>query len=120
LDIESFRHYCLRKEGVAEEMPFGEDTLVFKVMGKIFALTDITLFTSVNLKCAPEQAVQLREQYVAVVPGYHMNKKHWNTILLDGSIGDKLLQSWIDDSYQLVVAGLPRKIREQLHHSSHS
>lgn len=114
MDIESFRLYCLQKKGVTEELPFGQDTLVFKVVGKIFALTDIELFTSINLKCDPEQAVQLREQYAAVQSGYHMNKKHWNTIVLDGTIGDKLIQEWIDHSYNLVVANLPKKLKEEL------
>ncbi len=114
MDIESFRQFCLSKKGVTEELPFGEDTLVFKVMGKMFALTDLELFESVNLKCDPEEAILLREQYPAVQPGYHMNKKHWNTILMDGSIGDRLLAQWITDSYQLVVSGLPKKMKETL------
>lgn len=80
----------------------------------MFALTDITLFTSVNLKCDPERAVELREQYPAVQPGYHMNKKHWNTVLMDGTLGDKVIVELVDHSYDLVVAGLPRKVRETL------
>ena len=80
----------------------------------MFALTDITLFTSVNLKCDPERAVELREQYPAVQPGYHMNKKHWNTVLMDGTLGDKVIVELVDNSYDLVVAGLPRKVRETL------
>nr|WKN36787.1 MmcQ/YjbR family DNA-binding protein [Tunicatimonas sp. TK19036] len=114
MDIESFRAYCIQKPGVTEEFPFGSETLVFKVMGKMFALTDITLFTSVNLKCDPERAVELREQYPAVQPGYHMNKKHWNTVLMDGTLGDKVIVELVDNSYDLVVAGLPRKVRETL------
>lgn len=114
MDIESFREYCLAKKGVTEEFPFGEETLVFKVKGKMFALTDIDSFVSINLKCDPENAVLLREQYEAVKPGYHMNKKHWNTVLVRGSYGDKLLKEWIDDSYQLVVKSLPKKIQLEL------
>jgi predicted DNA-binding protein (MmcQ/YjbR family) len=113
MDIESFRNYCLSKKMASESLPFGEDTLVFKVVDKIFALTDITLFESVNLKCDPEQAVLLRERYPAVQPGYHMNKRHWNTILMDGTIADRQLEQWIDDSYHLVVNKLPKKVREQ-------
>lgn len=114
MDIEAYRSYCIGKAGVTEEFPFDNDTLVFKVMGKIFALADITLFTSINLKCDPERAVELREQYPAVQPGYHMNKKHWNTVLMDGTLGDKMITELIDHSYDRVVAGLPRKVRETL------
>ena len=103
MNLETFRDYCLKKEGVREEFPFGPDTLVFKVNGKLFALTGMEAFESVNLKCLPEHAVQLREQYQAVQPGYHMNKKHWNTVLMDGSISDKLVKEWIDESYELVA-----------------
>ncbi len=114
MNIESFRSYCLLKKGVTEEFPFGEETLVFKVMGKMFALTDVEHFESINLKCDPEQAAQLREEFPAVIPGYHMNKKHWNTVLMDGSVGDKNLKAWIDDSYNLVVASLNKATREEL------
>lgn len=108
MNIESYRTYCLSKRGVTEEFPFDEETLVMKVVGKVFALTNINGFSSINLKCDPENAVELREKYAAVQPGYHMNKKHWNTVLIDGSIPDKLLRQWIDESYQLVVAGLTK------------
>jgi predicted DNA-binding protein (MmcQ/YjbR family) len=108
LNIESFRSFCLSKKGVTEEFPFGEDTLVYKVMGKIFALTDLESFESINLKCDPENGVQLREQFASVLPGYHMNKKHWITVLMDGSIPDQLIRQWIGDSYQLVVATLSK------------
>lgn len=80
----------------------------------MFALTDLDTFESINLKCNPEKAVQLREQYAAVRPGYHMNKRHWNTILMDGSVSDKEVRAWIDDSYALVVASLPRSKRLEL------
>jgi predicted DNA-binding protein (MmcQ/YjbR family) len=108
VNIESFRTYCLNKKGVTEEFPFDEQTLVLKVMGKMFALANVNDFASINLKCDPENAVELREKYTAVQPGYHMSKKHWNTVLIDGSIPDKLLRQWIDESYHLVVYGLTK------------
>lgn len=114
MDIETYRNYCLRKKGVTEEFPFDKSTLVYKVMGKMFALTHVDTFESINLKCNPETALQLREMYAGVVPGYHMNKQHWNTIKIDGSIPDKMLYRWIDDSYSLVVATLPKKERAKL------
>jgi predicted DNA-binding protein (MmcQ/YjbR family) len=114
LNLESFRAYCLSKKGVTEEMPFGEETLVFKVMGKMFALTDITDFSSINLKADPEKAIELRERYEAITPGYHMNKKHWNTVLLDGSLPEKLITALVDDSYDLVVDGLTKKAKSAL------
>lgn len=114
MNIEEFRDYCIRKKGVTEELPFGPQTLVFKVMGKMFAITDIDGFESINLKCDPEKAVILREEYSGVIPGYHMNKKHWNTVSTDGSVPDNLLREWIDESYDLIVAGLPGKLKEEL------
>lgn len=109
MDIEAYRNYCLSKKGVTEELPFDDVTLVYKVKGKMFTLTDIDRFESINVKCDPLIASQLRETYAGVQPGYHMNKQHWNTITTDGSIPDRLLYSWIDDSYNLVVAGLSKK-----------
>jgi predicted DNA-binding protein (MmcQ/YjbR family) len=114
MNVEQFRTYCLSKSGVEEGLPFGPDVLVFKVMGKIFALCPLDPFDSVNLKCDPEHAIALREQYSEVIPGYHMNKKHWNTIQLDGRISDKLLREWTDHSYELVKASLPARTREKL------
>jgi predicted DNA-binding protein (MmcQ/YjbR family) len=114
MDIEFFRNYCLSKKGVTEELPFDEQTLAFKVMGKMFALTNVDTFVSINLKCEPEKAVELREQYEGVRPGYHMNKKHWNTVLINGSISNKLLKEWIDDSYNLVASSLTKKLQEEL------
>ena len=114
MNIEDFREYCIGKPGVTEEFPFGPETLVFKVMGKLFALTDVDLFESVNLKCDPEKAIELREKYPSVKPGYHMNKKHWNTVMMDGTVSDTMVYEWIDHSYQLVVDGLPKKIKEEL------
>lgn len=114
MNIEDFRLYCLSKKGVTEEFPFGETTLVFKVMGKMFALTNLDGPFSINLKCDPEQAVALREQYPAVTPGYHMNKKHWNTVLVDASLSNKLIQEWTDHSYDLVVSQLPKSLKNKL------
>ncbi|MCC5929936.1 MAG: MmcQ/YjbR family DNA-binding protein [Cyclobacteriaceae bacterium] len=114
MNIEDFRLYCLSKKGVTEELPFDDNTLVFKVMGKIFAIADIEDFESFNVKCDPKIAVELREKHLEVTPGYHMNKKHWNTVNTHGSIPDALLQQWIDHSYDLVVAKLSHKDRNLL------
>ena len=115
MDIEAFREYCLAKPGVEETLPFGPDTLVFKVMGKMFALTglDDDEFT-VNLKCDPARAQELREHYAEVRPGYHMNKKHWNTVHFEGDLDKDFLRELIDHSYDLVVKGLPKNARELL------
>lgn len=114
MDIEKFRAFCLSLPGTTEKLPFGEDTLVFYVGSKMFALADIEIFQSVNLKCVPEKAVELREQYDAVQPGYHMNKQHWNTIEMNNTIPDKLILEWVTDSYNLVLAKLTKKEREGL------
>lgn len=114
MNIEEFYAYCLQKKGVSEQFPFDEHTLVFKVGTKIFALTDITDFKSINLKCNPEWAIELREQYTAVQSGYHMNKKHWNTILLFSDLDDQLLKELIDHSYNLVFNSLPKKTRDEI------
>lgn len=114
MDIEKLREYCISKKGVAEDFPFGEDTLVFKVGGKMFALTGLDGDLSINLKCDPELAIELRERYPAVQPGYHMNKTHWNTVFIDGSVSDKLVCEWIDHSYDIVVSKMPKKMREAL------
>lgn len=108
MDIEAYRNYCLTKVGVTEEFPFDNNTLVFKVLGKMFALTNVANFTSINLKCDPEEAIELRETYDAVQPGYHMNKKHWNTVFINGTLPDKLVFSWIDKSYLLVTLSLSK------------
>ena len=108
MNIESYRSFCLSKKGVTEEFPFGEETIVFKVMGKMFALSDVIEFTSINLKCDPETGAELRERYPAVQPGYHMNKKHWITVAMDGSVPEKLIKAWIEASYELVVTGLSK------------
>jgi predicted DNA-binding protein (MmcQ/YjbR family) len=103
MDVESFRSYCLSKAGVTESTPFGEDTLVFKVGGKIFALISLDAVPPrSNLKCDPDRALDLRDRYEQVLPGYHMNKRHWNTVILDGAIGDKVVIEMIDHSFDLV------------------
>jgi predicted DNA-binding protein (MmcQ/YjbR family) len=102
MNIETLRDYCNSKKDASESFPFGEDTLVFKTKGKIFALVNLDGELSINLKCDPVLALELRERYASVTPGYHMNKKHWNTVMLDGSVPDKEIQSWIDHSYELI------------------
>jgi len=114
MNIEEIREYCINKKGVTEGFPFDEDTLVFKVMCKMFALMSLSKADSINLKCDPEKAISLREQYSGVLPGYHMNKKQWNTIMFNQSIPDNLLMQWIDDSYNLIVKSLTKKNKELL------
>ncbi|MBU2491882.1 MAG: MmcQ/YjbR family DNA-binding protein [Bacteroidetes bacterium] len=114
MDIDNIRDYCLKKKGVTEGFPFDEETLVFKVMGKMFCLTNLTPPLNLNLKCEPEKAVELREHYNCMHPGYHMDKKHWNTIEVNGIINPKLIYGWIDDSYTLVVESLTKKLKEEL------
>ncbi|RMG83223.1 MAG: MmcQ/YjbR family DNA-binding protein [Bacteroidetes bacterium] len=116
MDIETFRDYCLAKKGVEETFPFDEVTLVFKVMGKMFALCGLDRDDfSVNLKCDPEWAEELREAHPDdIQPGWHMNKTHWNTVLFEHGLPDDLLRQLIDHSYDLVVKGLPKKKREAL------
>ncbi|WP_127132674.1 MmcQ/YjbR family DNA-binding protein [Pseudoflavitalea rhizosphaerae] len=115
MNIESLRAYCLSKPAVEETLPFGPDTLVFKIAGKVFLLTGLDSDPlSFNVKCDPDLAIELRERYDAVQPGYHMNKKHWNTVTVDGSVSGKLLKEWIDHSYELVVDSLPAKVKAEL------
>jgi predicted DNA-binding protein (MmcQ/YjbR family) len=115
MNIEELREYCISKKGVEETLPFGPDTLVFKVIGKVFLLTGLDSDrVEFNVKCDPEKAIELREHYSCVLPGYHMNKKHWNTIIVDGSASIKLLKEWIDHSYDLVVSGLSKAEQKKL------
>lgn len=115
MDIETLREYCLSKKAVTEDFPFGETTLVFRVKEKIFLLVALDADPlQFNAKCDPDKAAELREMYDAVKPGYHMNKKHWNTIIIDGSISSKLIKEMIDDSYNLIVQSLPKKIKDSL------
>ncbi len=114
MNVEDIRMYCLSKKQVTEGFPFDNETLVFKVKNKMFALLNLEGELRVNLKCDPEEALLLREKYPAVLPGYHMNKKLWNTVVVDVSITDELLKRWIDDSYNLIVQNLPAKDRKEL------
>lgn len=108
MDIERFREHCIAKANVTEGFPFGPDTLVFRVKEKLFALCDVNDFDGINLKCEPERAIELRERFPGITPGYHMNKKHWNTVATDGSVPDKLVLELVDHSYEL-VSGAKRK-----------
>jgi predicted DNA-binding protein (MmcQ/YjbR family) len=112
---EELRHACLGLPGAEETCPFSEGLSVFKVEGKIFAITRLTgVPLSVSLKCEPELAEQLRVTHPAIRPGYHLNKRHWNTVTIDGSVPDEMVLSLVEDSYALVVDGLPKRVRERL------
>lgn len=116
MDIEQFRRYCLSKKGVTESFPFNEDTLVFKVMGKVFALSGLEHHPAqANLKCDPERSILLREQFEGLIrPGHHMNKQHWNTVELEKNLPDALILELIAHSYNLVVKGLTKKLQTEL------
>jgi predicted DNA-binding protein (MmcQ/YjbR family) len=115
MHIEDFRNYCLSKVAVEESLPFGPDTLVFKVLNKVFAITSLTRpsFT-VNLKCDPDRSTELRESFPEIIPGFHMNKKHWNTVDFEGSLRPSFLQELIDHSYDCVVKGFSKKQKATL------
>ena len=114
MNIEEYREYCISKPGVTEGFPFDNNTLVFKVMGKMFALTGVNEFNSINLKCDPDYAIELRENYEGIHAGYHMSKKHWNTCNNESDIPDKAMKQLIDDSYNLVASKLTKKLKEEL------
>jgi predicted DNA-binding protein (MmcQ/YjbR family) len=115
MDLETIRKYCLEKKSSTESFPFGESTLVFKVCGKIFLLMSLdSQPLQFNVKCDPEKAEELRENYASVKPAFHMNKKHWNTIVVNGEINSKLIRGMIDDSFSLVVRSLPLRERKKL------
>jgi predicted DNA-binding protein (MmcQ/YjbR family) len=114
MNIEELREYCLKKRGTTEALPFDEYTLVFKVMGKIFLITSLNEPHRFNAKCDPERAIELREQHDEIKPGWHMNKKHWNTVHTDGNLSLKQIRDIIDHSYELVRDSLPKKIRDGL------
>jgi len=114
MTLDHFREYCLSFKGTTEELPFDENTLVFKVLGKMFALCNMMSFKFCNLKSDPEKAISLREQYPEVTPAWHMNKKHWNSVSFMGDLSDKQIENWIEDSYKLVIKNMPKKLREQL------
>lgn len=115
MDAATLRACCLGHGGAIEDFPFGPQTSVFKVAGKVFALSALDgAPLEISLKCEPEVAVDLRQGYPAIRPGYHLNKRHWNTITLDGSLSDEIVRNLVEDSYDLVVSALPRRVREQL------
>jgi len=114
MNLEDFRDHCLRFKGVTEGFPFDKHTLVFKVANKMFALCDLEGFNGANLKCDPERAIELRERFSGIKPGYHMNKLHWNTVSIHEDVDDLLFFELIDHSYQLVLLSLPKKIRLEL------
>ncbi|ARV07503.1 MmcQ-like protein [Polaribacter sp. SA4-10] len=119
MHIEQLRDFCIAKKGVTEHFPFDEDTLVFKVMGKMFLLSSLKKWESgegaVNLKCNPERSLELREEYEGITAGFHMSKKHWNTVLISNSnVSDTLLIELINHSYELVARGLTKKLKEEL------
>jgi predicted DNA-binding protein (MmcQ/YjbR family) len=113
MNIEQLRDFCIAKKAVEETFPFDEDTLVFKVMGKMFALTSLREANSVNLKCEPDYAIDLRERFNDIKPGFHMNKKYWNTVMFDGDVDDRLILELVDHSYNEVVKGLPKKLQAE-------
>lgn len=119
MHIDELRDYCMSKKAVTEEFPFDESTLVFKVMGKMFCLTGLDRWErgepAINLKCNPEKAIELREEYDGtVIGGYHSNKKHWNTIFINKAMSTSELKKWIDHSYELVIGKLTRAQKEDL------
>lgn len=114
MNIEELREYCLSLKGVTESFPFGESVLVFKVGDKMFCLTNLEDDLAIAVKNEPEKNIELREEFKAVKPGYHMNKKHWNSVEIDGSISDDLIKNFIDESYDLIVMSLPNKKQQEI------
>ena len=117
MNIEDLREYCMSLKGVTESFPFGETTLVFKVGDKIFSIANLEGDLAVALKNDPEKNIELREEYPAVIPGYHLNKKHWNTVKIDGSLSDDMIKNLIDESYDLVVLSLTNKKQQEIKNS---
>jgi len=113
MNIEELREYCVSKKGVTESFPFDDVTLVFKAMNKMYALVSLDGDLRISLKCDPERAISLREEYPAVTEGYHLNKKLWNTIRIDGSVSTELIKEWIDHSYDLIIKSLPKKVQAE-------
>lgn len=118
MNIENLYEFCASLKGTTEEFPFDQETLAFKVGGKIFCLTGLDSWESgnpaINLKCNPEKAIALRQEYEAVAPGYHMSKMHWNTVAINQDAPDKLILEWLQDSYNLVFASLSKKIQKEI------
>ena len=120
MHVEEFRQYCLQKPGVEEGFPFDETTLVFKVMGKIFTITGLDAIPfRINLKCDPDRAIQLREDHPQIIPGWHMNKQHWNTVYCEDGLDDRLILELIDHSYDLIAQSLPKAKRLELEQLTH-
>jgi predicted DNA-binding protein (MmcQ/YjbR family) len=111
--LDDLRNHCIQKIGVTEGFPFDKSTLVFKVFGKMFALVDVDVMDFINLKCDPEKAIELREAFHGIQPGYHMNKKHWNSVFFKDGVSNQLLLELMDHSYELVYASLPKKVRDE-------
>lgn len=122
MNIQQFYEFCLSKKGVTEHFPFDEDTLVFKVGGKMFCLSSLKEWEkgtpSLNLKCDPEKALELRAEYDSINPGFHMSKTHWNTVGFNGDVSDKLILELISHSYELVLSGLSKKDRQEIENLS--
>jgi predicted DNA-binding protein (MmcQ/YjbR family) len=114
MHIETLREYCINKKGVTESFPFDQNTLVFKVGGKMFLLINLNNPSDFNAKCDPERAIALRDEYDEIQPGYHMSKVHWNTVTMNGRLSRELLLELIDHSYELVYSGLSKKVKEQI------
>lgn len=114
MNAEDIRIYCLRKAEVTESLPFNDTALVFKVNNKMFMIMDLESDLRISLKCDPNVAIELRERFNSVGPGYHLNKQLWNTINIDGSIDDRIIYQWIDDSYRLIIENMPRKDQQRL------
>jgi predicted DNA-binding protein (MmcQ/YjbR family) len=114
VNAEHFLEFCLSKKGVTDSFPFNEKTLVLKAGNKMFALSEIDTFTSINLKCNPERAIELRESFRGVRPGFHMNKKHWNTVSVDSDLSDQLIEELINHSYSLVFDSLTKRVKDGL------
>lgn len=119
MTLENFKNYCISKPGTLEEFPFDFTTMVFKVGNKMYALTDIDDEPlRLSLKCEPMYAISLRQDYKSIIPGYHLNKQHWNTLIMDGTIPDKLIRQLIDHSYELVFKSLTKAKREEINKST--
>lgn len=114
MNLEIIRNYCLSKNGTSEDSPFDNDTIVFRICGKIYCLISMEKPDTVNLKCDPEKAVELREEHPEIIPGFHMNKKHWNTVSITGTLHDNFILGLIDHSYDMVFQNLPKKSKELL------
>ncbi len=112
--LQNYSAHCLKKQGVTASFPFNEHILVYKVGNKVFTLASIHPFQQINVKCDPQKAITLRQQYNGVIPGWHMNKRHWNTLLLNSDLQDQLIYEWIDHAYQLVTASLPKSTQKHL------